>query len=56
MKNIKYLVDLDINLIDSTDDDYGRTPLMICACEKTDAHMKIAKYLLDCGCKLFYNL
>lgn len=45
------MVDFDINLIDSIDDYYGRTPLIICCSKKTEPHLKIAKYLLDCGCK-----
>ena len=43
---------MDINLIDAVDEVFGRTALIICACKKTDAHLKIADYLLDCGCKL----
>jgi ankyrin repeat protein len=46
----KYLIDLDVNLIDTVDELYGRTPLIICASKKTSEHLKIAKYLLDCGC------
>ena len=40
----------DINLIDSVDEIYGRTPLIICSYKKTEAHFQIARYLLDCGC------
>lgn len=45
---VKELIYLDINLIDSVDDTYGRTPLMVCADKKS--HFEIAKYLLDSGC------
>ncbi|CAF1092559.1 unnamed protein product [Brachionus calyciflorus] len=47
----KLMIDLDINLIDSTDDIYGRSPLTICCkYKKSESHVKIAEYLLDSGC------
>jgi hypothetical protein len=45
------MINTDINLIDSIGDYYGRTPLIICAYKNSDVHNKIARYLLDCGCK-----
>ena len=42
---------MDVNLIDAIDNDYGRTPLIICSCKKSEAHFKITKCLLDSGCK-----
>ncbi len=47
---IKYLIHLDTNLIDTVDETYGRTPLIICAYKKS--HFEIAKYLLDSGCDI----
>jgi len=47
---IRHLVRLDTNLIDTVDDTYGRTPLIICAYKKS--HFEIAKYLLDSGCDI----
>ena len=44
------MAESDINLIDSVDEIYGRTPLIICSYKKTEAHFQIARYLLDCGC------
>ena len=45
------VIDMDINLIDTVDDEFGRTPLIICAYRKgSDSHFKIAKCLLDSGC------
>lgn len=48
----KLIVDLDINLIDSVEDQYGRTPLIICSKYKNSPqHLKIAEYLLEAGCE-----
>ena len=47
---IKHLIHLDTNLIDTVDETYGRTPLIICAYKKS--HFEIAKYLLDSGCDI----
>ncbi|RMZ93647.1 Leucine-rich repeat serine threonine- kinase 1, partial [Brachionus plicatilis] len=47
----KLMADLDINLIDSIEDQYGRTPLIICSKYKNSiSHSKIAEYLLEVGC------
>ena len=43
---------MEVNLIDAVDDEYGRTPLIICSYKKTEVHYKIVKCLLDSGCKI----
>lgn len=49
----KLMADLDINLIDSVEDSYGRSPLIICSKFKNSpTHWKIAEYLLEAGCEL----
>ncbi len=48
---IKNLVFFDINLIDTVDDVYAKTPLIACAPKSSKSHLQIAQYLIDCGCK-----
>ena len=52
-ESTKFLIDSDINLIDTIDDVYGRTPLIICSFKRSDSHFKIAEYLIECGCNIF---
>ena len=54
LDSTRNLIESDINLIDTIDDVYGRTPLIICSFKKNDAYFKIAEYLIECGCKLLY--
>lgn len=51
----KHLIESDISVIDTVDDVYGRTPLIICSFKKSDSHFKIAEFLIECGCKQIIN-
>jgi ankyrin repeat protein len=54
LDSTRNLIESDINLIDTIDDVYGRTPLIICSFKKNDSYFKIAEYLIECGCKFFF--
>lgn len=51
LESTKFLIDSDISLIDTIDDVYGRTPLIICSFKKSDSHFKTAEFLIESGCE-----
>lgn len=49
-ESTKHLIESDISVIDTLDEVYGRTPLIICSFKKSDSHFRIAEFLIECGC------
>lgn len=53
-KPFQGLIDCGLCLVNSLDV-YGRTGLILCACENTDTNLEIAKFLIDRGGMIKFN-